>query len=62
MLFRSEGPAEWQDAHPAIKVSGDLAYVTEPAKNAVHAVDLTTGQVVKSVTLEQTPNEIALTK
>ncbi len=57
-----EGPAEWQDAHPAIKVSGDLAYVTEPAKNAVHAVDLTTGQVVKSVTLEQTPNEIALTK
>lgn len=57
-----EGPAEWQDAHPAIKVSGDIAYVTEPAKNAVHAVDLTTGEVVKSVTLEQTPNEMALTK
>ena len=57
-----EGPAEWQDAHPAIKVSGDIAYVTEPAKNAVHAVDLTTGEVVKSVTLDQTPNEIALTK
>ncbi|WP_154097315.1 zinc metallochaperone AztD [Microbacterium testaceum] len=57
-----EGPVEWQDAHPAIKVSGDLAYVTEPAKNAVHAVDLTTGEIVKSATLEQTPNEIALTK
>lgn len=57
-----EGPAEWQDAHPAIKVSGDIAYVTEPAKNAVHAVDLTSGEVVQSVTLEQTPNEIALTK
>ncbi|MDR6692120.1 hypothetical protein J2X55_003058 [Microbacterium sp. 1154] len=57
-----EGPAEWQDAHPAIKVSGDTAYVTEPAKNAVHAVDLTTGEVVNSVTLDQTPNEIALTK
>jgi len=57
-----EGPAEWQDAHPAIKVSGDIAYVTEPAKNAVHAVDLTTGEVVKSVTLEKTPNEIALTR
>ncbi|MFF7684106.1 zinc metallochaperone AztD [Microbacterium sp. NPDC007973] len=57
-----EGPVEWQDAHPAIKVSGDIAYVTEPAKNAVHAVDLTTGEVVKSVTLAQTPNEIALTK
>lgn len=57
-----EGPVEWQDAHPAIKVSGDIAYVTEPAKNAVHAVDLTTGEVVKSVTLEKTPNEIALTR
>lgn len=56
-----EGPTEWQDAHPAIKVSGDIAYVTEPAKKAVHAVDLTTGEVVKSVTLDQTPNEIALT-
>jgi hypothetical protein len=50
------------DAHPATKVSDDIAYVTEPAKNAVHAVDLTTGEVVKSVTLEQTRNEIALTK
>ncbi len=57
-----EGPAEWQDAHPAIKISGDIAYVTEPAKNAVHAVDLTSGEVVKSVTLAVTPNEIALTK
>lgn len=57
-----EGPAEWQDAHPAIKVSGDIAYVTEPAKNAVHAVDLPTGNVVKSVTLDQAPNEIALTR
>jgi len=57
-----EGPAEWQDAHPAIKISSDLAYVTEPAENAVHAVNLTTGEVVKSVTLDRTPNEIALTK
>ncbi|MDF2665216.1 MAG: hypothetical protein K0R81_1066 [Microbacterium sp.] len=57
-----EGPAEWQDAHPAIKVSGDIAYVTEPAKNAVHAVDLTSGEVVTSATLDVTPNEIALTR
>lgn len=57
-----EGPAEWQDAHPAIKVSGDIAYVTEPAKNMVHAVDLTTGEVLTSATLEVTPNEIALTR
>ena len=57
-----EGPAEWQDAHPAIKVCGDIAYVTEPAKNMVHAVDLTTGEVLTSATLEVTPNEIALTR
>ncbi len=57
-----EGPVEWQDAHPAIKVSGDIAYVTEPAKNTVHAVDLTTGEVTTSATLDETPNEIALTK
>lgn len=57
-----EGPADWQDAHPAIKVSGGIAYVTEPAKKAVHAVDLTTGEVLTSATLEVTPNEMALTR
>lgn len=55
-----EGPAEWQDAHPAIKVNGDIAYVTEPATNEVHAVDLTTGEVVATVQLEHTPNEMAV--
>jgi DNA-binding beta-propeller fold protein YncE len=55
-----EGPAEWQDAHPAITVEGDIAYVTEPATNEVHAVDLTTGEVLASVTLDAAPNEIAV--
>jgi hypothetical protein len=55
-----EGPAEWQDAHPAIKVNGDIAYVTEPAANSVHAVDLTTGEVLSSVELDHTPNELAV--
>ncbi|GLY29769.1 zinc metallochaperone AztD [Kineosporia sp. NBRC 101731] len=54
-----EGPVEWQDAHPAIIANGDIAYVTEPAKKAVHAVDLKTGEKTASVTLDQTPNEIA---
>lgn len=54
-----EGPAEWQDPHPAIVVAGDVAYVTEPAANSVHAVDLTTGEVLTSVELDVTPNEIA---
>lgn len=55
-----EGPAEWQDPHPAIKVNGDIAYVTEPASNSVHAVDLTTGEVTASVELSEQPNEIAV--
>lgn len=54
-----EGPVDWQDPHPAIQVSGDIAYVTEPAANSVHAVDLTTGEVVASTELDVTPNEIA---
>ncbi|TQL66660.1 hypothetical protein FB381_0524 [Nocardioides albertanoniae] len=55
-----EGPADWQDPHPAIKVSGDTAYVTEPAANTVHAVDLTSGEVTASVELDEQPNEIAV--
>ncbi|MDW4573549.1 zinc metallochaperone AztD [Microbacterium sp. M3] len=54
-----ESPVEWQDPHPAILVDGDIAYVTEPAANAIHAVDLTTGEIVSSATLDVTPNEIA---
>lgn len=56
-----QGPAQWQDAHPAIVVNGNTAYVTEPAKNAVHAVDLATGAVTATVKLNDTPNEIAVT-
>ncbi|WP_312168705.1 zinc metallochaperone AztD [Microbacterium sp.] len=54
-----ESPAEWQDPHPAIVVAGDIAYVTEPAANSVHAVDLTTGEVLASAELDVTPNELA---
>ncbi|MDR6867463.1 DNA-binding beta-propeller fold protein YncE [Microbacterium resistens] len=55
-----QGPARWQDPHPAIKVDGDTAYVTEPATNSIHAVDLTTGDVTATVELPYTPNEIAI--
>jgi outer membrane protein assembly factor BamB len=54
-----DGPLEWQDPHPAIVVADGIGYVTEPATNSVHAVDLTTGDVVSSTQLEVTPNEIA---
>ncbi|RBY86908.1 zinc metallochaperone AztD [Blastococcus sp. TF02A-26] len=55
-----EGPEEWQDAHPALKVHDGIAYVTEPAANAVHAVDLATGAVLATGELDVTPNEIAV--
>ena len=55
-----EGPAEWQDPHPAVKVHQGIAYVTEPAADAVHAVDLATGEVLATGELDATPNEIAV--
>ena len=55
-----DGPVEWQDAHPAITVDGDVAYVTEPASSSVHAVDLTTGKITATTTLDAAPNEIAI--
>ncbi len=54
-----ESPVEWQDPHPAIVVAGDIAYVTEPAAAEIHAVDLTSGEVVATATIDATPNEIA---
>ncbi|MNI45891.1 hypothetical protein D3C73_1003310 [compost metagenome] len=56
-----EGPADWQAAHPAIVVNGNIAYVTEPAANTVHSVDLTTGKITASSKLDVVPNEIAIT-
>lgn len=55
-----ESPVEWQDPHPAILVNGSIAYVTEPATNSIHAVDLETGEVTASAELAGTPNEIAV--
>jgi outer membrane protein assembly factor BamB len=56
-----EGPTEWQDAHPALKVAGDVAYVTDTADQRIHAVDLTTGKVIASSDeLPGVPNEIAV--
>lgn len=55
-----KSPAEWQDAHPALTVLGGTAYVTEPATNSIHAVDLSTGKLATSAKLPATPNEIAV--
>ena len=55
-----QGPAHWQDPHPAITVKGTTGYVTEPATSTVHAIDLGTGAKLGSVTLTAAPNEIAV--
>ncbi len=56
-----EGPVEWQDPHPALKVVGGTAFVTDPATKTVHAVELASGEVVASSDeLPGVPNEIAV--
>ena len=53
-----EEPLEWQQPRPTIFVNGHTAYVTEPATNTVHAVDVESGKVTATGTLEKTPNEL----
>ncbi|MCJ0701364.1 hypothetical protein FRIG_09500 [Frigoribacterium faeni] len=55
-----EGPAEWQDAHPALIVQGGTAYVTDTAASSIHAVDVATGEVLATTELPEVPNEIAV--
>ncbi len=51
-------PDVWQDPRPTLFVLGSTAYVTEPATSSIHAVDLKTGKVVTSGSLEHVPNEL----
>ncbi|MCS5715740.1 zinc metallochaperone AztD [Herbiconiux sp. CPCC 205716] len=55
-----QGPAEWQDAHPALVVDGDTAYVTDPATSSIHSVDVRTGELLATGELGAVPNEIAV--
>ncbi|MFD5318315.1 zinc metallochaperone AztD [Streptomyces sp. NPDC127098] len=52
-------PLEWQAPRPAIFTRGATAYVTEPATRELHAVDLASGEITDSVTLEDVPNELS---
>ncbi|GAA0274703.1 zinc metallochaperone AztD [Cryptosporangium japonicum] len=52
-------PLDWQQPRPAYFVRGTVAYVSEPAAKKVHRLDLTTGEVTGSVTLDGVPNEIS---
>ncbi|MFC8923731.1 zinc metallochaperone AztD [Cellulosimicrobium sp. NPDC057127] len=53
-----EEPDEWQSPRPAIFMLDGSAYVTDPANQSIHAVDIETGEVWSSVELDVEPNEI----
>ncbi|WP_425307878.1 hypothetical protein AADG42_03695 [Ammonicoccus fulvus] len=52
-------PEKFSDPRPALRVVGNIAYVTEPASSKLHAVHLPTSELVDSVTLPHVPNQIA---
>ena len=51
-------PVDWHQPRPTLSISGDTAWVTEPATSTVHVVDIPSGKVVDSVKLDVVPNEI----
>lgn len=56
-------PDDWREPAPSVKVLGDVAYVSDPAANAIHAVDLATGTVLGTADLaDTTPHSFALVR
>ncbi len=53
-----EEPMEWQEPRPAVLVLDGSVYVTDPAAQSVHAVDLVEERVWNTVELGVAPNEI----
>ena len=51
-------PVDWHEPRPTLHVSGDTAWVTEPATSTVHVINIPSGKVVDSVSLDVVPNEI----
>lgn len=52
-------PLDWQQARPTLFVRDHTAYVSDPGKKALHAVDLETGKKTASVTLPESTNELS---
>ncbi|PZR53644.1 hypothetical protein DNL40_05780 [Xylanimonas oleitrophica] len=52
-------PDEWQEPRPAVLALDGSVYVTDPAAKAIHAVDVESGKVWKTVTLDVVPNELS---
>lgn len=53
-----EEPIEWQQPRPTIFVNDHTAFITDPATNTIHAVDIESGEVTNTGDLEDTPNEL----
>lgn len=53
-----EEPVEWQEPRPAILSLDGSVYVTDPATDSIHAVDVESGEVWNSADLGVTPNEL----
>jgi hypothetical protein len=49
---------DWQAPQPQVFTLDGTAYVTEPATQEIHAVDIETGEVYASGRLQVTPNEL----
>ncbi len=52
-------PDDWQQPRPSVFARGHDVYVTDPATKQVHAVDVESGDVGTSTTLEKAPNELS---
>ncbi|GAA2574695.1 zinc metallochaperone AztD [Streptomyces lienomycini] len=52
-------PLDWQQARPTLFVRDHTAYVSEPGRKAVHAIDLDSGKKLTSVTLPKGTNELS---
>ncbi|MFK5688575.1 zinc metallochaperone AztD [Ornithinimicrobium sp. LYQ92] len=52
-------PTEWQQPRPTLFVMGQFGYVTEPATQELHVVDLDAMEIIDSAELPQVPNEIS---
>ncbi|MFC8284721.1 MULTISPECIES: zinc metallochaperone AztD [Streptomyces] len=52
-------PLDWQQARPTLFVRGHIAYVSEPGKKALHAIDVEAGKKLTSVTLPKSTNELS---
>ncbi|MDJ1132180.1 zinc metallochaperone AztD [Streptomyces iconiensis] len=52
-------PMDWQQPRPELWVREGTAYVTDPGKKKIHAIDLASGEKKATGTLKNKPNEVS---